>query len=517
MDEQLQRLQDIRWTFADDASAAARTLLQSGSWREQACAIKRNARRTIYRVEATPPMLVKVHHPADVRDRVKSLWRKAGLREFAAARRVAAAGVPTAPVVGCGVSGAVSFFAAVELLGTVKLRDAWAACLLDPSRRSALLDAVSRFAARFAAAGIRHWDMHPGNILVREAEGVADCFLIDLVGAVVTGDPLRVSHWDAIGWLTHLAPQITSGEVAQVLRASGIAQTGDAAGTVWRSLVREFSRRAATRWRGRRARLLSRSSICRRHDTEDGRWLLLTPFPLAAAEQAISQHRSLVRDNRMLKTDVKRRLARVALDPWLKGGTDAGDPHGASASDSRLLPRHLHQTSVVVKEFRRPKPLGRWAADCRSWFNHYRLAQLGLPATTALGWLKARDGRGYVVLTDVGQVNLREALAEPERQDRRTLLAAAGRLVAWLHQRAVFHRDLKATNFVVSDDPVFPVYLVDCDDVHFETRMTDDRRQRGLNQLLENLQDATDSDERNHLRQAYSTEMGAGTTGAGPV
>lgn len=215
-------------------------------------------------------------------------------------------------------------------------------------------------------------------------------------------------------------------------------------------------------WGRLRSALLGPGPLCRQHQSSNGRWLLLDPFPPATAEKAFDQHRQNLASKRdILKIDRKRQLSRVA-------------------GDGR---------SLVVKEFRKPGPWGRWRPDCRSWLNTRRLADHGIPVARCRAWLKHRDGRGFLILEDVGDLTLDEALRNAGSIGcQRRLLRAATRLAAWLHRARIVHGDLKLSNIMVpaeSADPRMPLTLIDSDAIHFNREPTPAARAKNLYQMLD--------------------------------
>ncbi|MBN2452582.1 MAG: hypothetical protein JXR77_19520 [Lentisphaeria bacterium] len=469
----------FRWFFAEDAPGASKESLRSGAWTREAVFVKGNRRRSIFRVPGAPGLIVKVDRPPGLADRLKALWRNAGAREFTCLRAVAATGLPVPRAVGWARRGRETLFAAIDLEPCEKLRTAWERARNDTGMRERLLPALQRFAAAFARARIVHPDMHTGNILVKDAGSRTELFLVDLAGARVLPPGREARPWHTAGWLTQLAPDLRPHEARRLLDAAGLLTPGSPANDLWPELLRRYGHETARRWRGRRCRLLATSSLCTRIEAREGLWLLRHPLDPTELMAALPGHRRQSEVGNMLKVDRKRRLSRVAL------------PSGP----------------VVVKEFVGPG-LGLWRADRRSWFCHYRMMPDVLPVCRCLGWLRGEDGHGYLVLEDVGTRSVRDAAAGLPASARRPLLRAAMHLVAWLHLLGIRHRDLKATNFVLRDAgrPGFPVTLVDCDAVRFDTTLTDRDRARALRQFLDNLPPGVSSREKLRAAVAYRQE-----------
>ncbi|MFA5204956.1 MAG: DUF374 domain-containing protein [Lentisphaeria bacterium] len=196
-----------------------------------------------------------------------------------------------------------------------------------------------------------------------------------------------------------------------------------------------------------------------RTDTAAGRWLLLPGLDADTAQALVDAHAAnLAAGTAVLKDDRKRVLSRVVRDG----------------------------RSWVVKEYRRPGPWGRFRADARAWRQSQRLHGWGRPVPAVLGWLRGRDGRGWLVQQDAGGTSLHWALkgAPPEQQGR--LLQHAAVIVARLQRRRIWHRDLKIANFLCNTTGPGPagMQLVDLDDVRFGAADTAARRARNLAPFL---------------------------------
>jgi hypothetical protein len=129
----------FEWDFAPAAPEALCQRLSRGHWGAEAEVLKRNRRRTIYRVPGAPGLIIKHDRPPSLRDRLKSLWRHAGRREYEATLLGHERGLPLASPVGVARRGSETLYAALELAGCVTLREAWARAQSDSAWRERLL------------------------------------------------------------------------------------------------------------------------------------------------------------------------------------------------------------------------------------------------------------------------------------------------------------------------------------------------------------------------------------------
>jgi len=155
--------------------------------------VKRGRHRTVYRlVLSAGTFFVKHYHTPDWKTTLRTILRGSKAeREWRAIRRVAAAGVPTVEPVAVA-SRRRGPFAGESVLVTRAIPDV--VCLhdwflrrmeergpLEPAQRRLLSAQLARLTAQLHAHGLRHGDLHAGNILMRfEQAGTLRLWLIDL-------------------------------------------------------------------------------------------------------------------------------------------------------------------------------------------------------------------------------------------------------------------------------------------------------------------------------------------------
>src|SRR5262249_5316576 len=98
---------------------------------------------------------------------------------YAITCEVARRGVATLEPLAWGEDAAGSYLVTRTLPGAVALADVLASPL-PPRLRQAIAKALGAFLARAHRAGVRHDDLHPGNVLFRQERGVIELYLIDL-------------------------------------------------------------------------------------------------------------------------------------------------------------------------------------------------------------------------------------------------------------------------------------------------------------------------------------------------
>jgi tRNA A-37 threonylcarbamoyl transferase component Bud32 len=452
------------WQYSKNADdLELRRLLESGDWGLQGITVKQNPKRTVSCVSAPSlgyRVYIKHDHPMSPRDRIKNLWRCKAKREFQAAQALSQAGVPVTPALAWGRQGKDSYLVTRELSDTREFKDVWEDCRENPDRRQQFLKGLAEFLQALFTAGVVHPDMHAGNVLGQIDGEQIRFFLVDVYGVALRAPLGEASRQALAVWLAGWTQELTDRE-NEVFQTTCTGLGPEAASAFWQGVKQRQTQVAGKHWPSRKAKLLKNSSLCERRQAPHGAWQLFRAFPLKAADAAVLQHRqNLQNQTNILKIDRKRQLTRVTFE----GRT------------------------LVVKEFRRPGPWGRWRSDCRSWLNTYRLKTYGLPAAQCLAWLKHDDGRGFLILEDVGDLDLHRALRDAQESPRqRELLHFAARLAAWLHQSRIVHGDLKLSNMMVLKaprNPQMPLSLIDSDSIRFNQRLTAARRAKNLCQML---------------------------------
>src|SRR5262249_44154814 len=99
--------------------------------------------------------------------------------EYSITREVARRGVATLEALAWGEDSRGSYLVTRTLPGAVALADVLASPL-TPRSRKGIAKALGAFLARAHRAGIRHDDLHPGNVLFRQGPGEIELYLIDL-------------------------------------------------------------------------------------------------------------------------------------------------------------------------------------------------------------------------------------------------------------------------------------------------------------------------------------------------
>jgi len=444
--------------------------LQNG----QARIVKHGPHRTVYRV-ALPGLDVYVKHYRlmDLRAWLRELVRPAkAFAEYQRALAVAARQVPTVAPVAVGrardrFGASDSYLITRSLDETVSLGDFLEQTL--PTRPSSqrtrlqhhLAEELGRFLARLHVQGIIHNDLHAGNILVRlQSDDTVRLFLIDL-HAIHVGRPL--------GWRARLANlvllnryfSIRSSRADRMRFWHAYYQQTTSEGNEHGGLAENHQERVLAQ----RLELQTWKSDLRFWRQRDGRAL--------DSNRYYQRVRSGVAVGHAIRDLDAGTLAALLVDP--------DEPFGRSGvkllKDSRSstvaeleIPLNGVLRSVIYKRFRVTSwtdpftALLRPTAALRSWVMGHGFRERDLPTARPLLVLhRRRHGllrEGYLLMEKVENaldlhafVQRLATLPAGERTPLlRRLIEQAARLILELHRRNLAHRDLKATNLLVSPE-----------------------------------------------------------------
>ncbi|MBI4566071.1 MAG: hypothetical protein HY716_15400 [Planctomycetes bacterium] len=401
-----------------------------GTWPAQI--VKENAARLVRRV--TPPqgpaLYLKLFKDRGIWARLRRLLADRAAHEFAVLEHLRRANIAAPIPVACGVREGCSYLATEEIAGAKVLKAEAAGRHWSRAERVGLMDALGRFVRRVHDAGVRHDDLHLGNILFVGSLGHPTLYIIDAHRASRRSRISLESRIRALGFLLlSMQPFFGVTDQLRFLRAYD------------RSLSLERVRRAYEVARERYA--ASRAARCiatgTQFQAERGAWLR-RPMTLREARDLI--HAKPLHE---IKSVGRRRLWLVASDRFVRE-----DPRAAA------IWMNAHALDV------------RHVATPRLW------ARVG---TRLVGeWLTdAQPLDAYVAS--------RFPAWPPSR--RREFAFRLARFVRGLHRNGVYHHDLKANNVLVRERPgeSLEFFAVDVDRVSFFRAVPAGRRLYNLAQL----------------------------------
>lgn len=422
----------VRGTVTSEAVPLLRSWLSGAS---QEVVVRERKIRPLCRLETTPPLFVKKFF----RRGCWGMERRRAEREFSNLRTAASRSVPVPRVVAVLHRPEASVVVTYEVprARTVLeiLRDG-----VEFSRRRDLFEGMGRLVARMDEAGLEHFDLHAGNILI-SGDRFSEPLLCDLHQAVFRRPSSRRRVFAVMRLLHSLLLRSTLTDRLRLAAAAG--------------LDREETRQVIRSWEEYR-RSWVRAWAERGPKNE----------PKPERTQGGWRRKGFDPDPAIAEADATppRKTSRYRSIRVLSGG---------------LAARVYDYRGIVGKA----RLILSGDEGKRFWRNALALRAMGVPVPKLLAWVR-RGGRSYLIGEWVPDA---VALAEYVKTapDRRALVRQVARFVRSLHEEwGVYHGDLTAYNILVVGGGAEPrLVLIDLGRVRFYSRVPIERRMFNLAQL----------------------------------
>jgi len=379
--------------------------------------VKESSLRAVRRVlpPRGPALYLKLFRERGVGAAMRRLVADRAAREYAVLDHLRRAGVTAAVPVACGTHDGASFLITREIPGAKILKD------LLPHRE--LIAALGTFVRAIHDAGVRHDDLHLGNVLVSGST----LHLVDVHRAAIRPKLARAERIEGLGFLLlSLHTLVSAADQRRFLNA----YWGERPSKALLLDLRHAFRKARERYSEDRTK---RCLISGREFEKAGGLMLRRPLSATAAKDALKAP-----PLREIKSVGRRRLWLATPDRFVREGPR-----------SKRIWRNAH--ALAVRHVATPR-LWAWSGD------------------RILGeWL-----------SDAAPLN--DYVDRPWKpQERRAFRAALARFVREMHRAGVHHGDLKANNILVRPGPQF--FIIDLDRAEFFPEVPLERRLSDLAQL----------------------------------
>ncbi len=497
--------ENVRWTLSGPAAQWVPEIIQPflvrGTDVPGMSVIKKTMARTVLRMgpPAVPvEIVVKVHRCSRLGERLKHLLRPSkAAQEWNMAGALAGIGVATFRPLAyaerrqgrllydcCLVSEAlpVSETLASVARGPMKL---W-----TREERRRLLESVAALVRRMHEGKIVHNDLHAGNLLCQRRDRGMRLFVLDLHSVrAVRRVSARARRRNLMQLLASIMSFTNVEERQHLLKCYARGNPALVRFVTWNANRIERAAESYRDWvyRSRTARCLQQSSEFDRQNLEGATVHFRREFGPEAIRQALKEHRGVLAgtNGQLLKISPGRSVSIVRI-PW------EGQRTAVCVKESRSYTWREALESL----FRGPK-------SRRIWMAAHGLTVRGVSACELLAaGERKRLGfarQCFVIMKALDDcVNLdhyvQTRLTCLEGPDlvrfKRAMAGAVGRFFAQLHDKRIYHRDLKPTNIMVrergQDDWHF--ILIDLDRVRFDRDVSFRRRARNLAQVASHFQ-----------------------------
>ncbi len=489
--------------------------------------IKHNARREVWRAEITGEALyLKYHFPERGFRGLRELFRPSPCRlEWESGLYATHAGIPAVEPIAAtsnlqrdGRPCGLLITRAVE--PAEPLSDFWRRLVTDANRtrlrqdKAQVIELLAEMIARSHQAGLEHLDMHAANILVqRTAPRQYRTVFVDLQSArrdvpitdhAVVRNLAQLNQW--------FRRHSTIGDRLRFLRAylrwrnefEAMYEHGRALELSYDALVRALvtaaGRHAERLWAQRDRRATRNGRYFTRLRVNGWRGVAMTRCKHVHAESPVTRlhcPRSWWREQLVAPLDL---LTPARADT-------CKDSHSAAVAQVKLP----HLDGAIEAIVKRPRARNGWrrlvqmfppSRSARGWTLGNALLHRDTPAARPLACLERRLGPlvlDSVLLTEAvpGAVDLdtflRRVYAESDRrtwaQTKRELALQLVRLVRLLEERGFDHRDCKASNVLVVQEPVLKLIWIDMDGLRRKRLRTRAAQLRPLARLHVSLLD----------------------------
>jgi serine/threonine protein kinase len=388
----------------------------------------------------------------------------------------------------------------------------------DPDRffekKARLIEGLAGLVGDMHRLGVHHRDLHGGNILVqRDGSQGPRHYVIDLHRAEVTG---RISKWKRLRSISQLffsmsAVMVDDDERTFIRLYKRKSQ--DFKGDTEKALkaIRRFGKRIRFRhFRSRQKRCLKKSTLFNKEKRGVLGWYWWRGAPIKEMESILSRLRSGQESpERVLKSSKE-----TTTSIWRIKSQEGAE---------KICLKHYHDQGLIYGM----KYLFRSSKAMKSWIAAHGLRVLRIPTAKPMALIEERRwrvlGDSFLImedLTDFPAIDRYVKSTFPingpsdRLEEKRAFIAAFAHTMRSLHDRGLFHKDLKAANILIkkTGNLNWKFYLIDLDGVSFEKGpLKASMRIVNLIQINASIPVQISSTDRLRFLLAYSSEQGLST------
>ena len=469
----------IQWHIRDNYEYLEQ-FLQHDEWTQRVELVKRNQRRSVYRLKVPTRddvIFIKHDHPKSLRNRVKSLWRYKEKDEYKTALELQRRGVSTVPLIGWGSRNPDSFLVTGTIPGTECFTDVWEECRCLPEIRQRFLVNLVSFLQSMANGGVVHFDFHPANILVSTCRESDWFFLVDFSNIKFVSMASLRQRFRLIQWLEGMLTGLSSKEQLMILNSVGLCPSAAQLNPARQAIVRYNQEKEYRMWPGRQHYFLRQSKRCDVIKSSLGKWRVVRPFDHNLALRVL---------NATVPMGGEKDLPGKSAQPSVSVTVD---------SQGYLITKFDNKTGLFFRSY-----------DRKFWLTAHRLTHHGIPVARVFAWLRTVEGHGYVIMEAPGENDLFSELNNADFAYKRRLLLNLARVLARIQNLRIQFQLLNTHNiFVKSEQKQRPRLIITTDDktVKFGVVMTIESRVASLAQVFETFPSTLDKVNKLRFLAAY--------------
>ncbi len=365
-----------------------------------------------------------------------------------------------------------------------------------------LIQRLADLVRRLHAARIYYRDLHAGNILVRETDGGPELFFIDLHRALqvpvlmqwmITDDlavlcnSLSLSRTDKIRFLRSYCTDLR--EYPADLRDTALL------------IGRRTEKLRLRRIRSRSKRCVKNSTVFEKKITWRERYHGRRDFGRVRAGACIGLHESEL----------------TAKTSTLKASSKSVLTAHDTAADGRVCVKGYRYLGLLYAA----KYMFRTSRALKSWKAAHALMVRGIDTPLPLAIVERRCGplklKSYLITR--WHPNARElntyvqTMTDTAPKTRTAFLAALAGVILNMHERGIYHADLKSNNILVEEreDGGWRFYIIDLDRVRFDHAVPFEKRVNNLAQINASVADCMTVRDRLKFFRIYAAGCGVYT------
>lgn len=348
--------------------------------------------------------------------------------------------------------------------------------------RARLCEDTARLVAEMHREGFFCRDLHAGNLLVVPADGASSrIYLVDLHKVWHTG---WVPLWMRMRDLAQLRNSLTVSRTIQLRFLGSYLRHANLPAESLGNCAERIAHKAARMWN---AHLKSRTKRCLKEssefaiDSSDSHTMYRRRlYPEDLIETLLKRHQQASQDDRVILKKTSKETVSVV------SATGSGMEYRVVIKESHFTTFLSRLRNTIVRSRAR-----------RNWIGAQALHVRGIATPDAMALVEYRSGvllRRTLLLTGyvVGSHELNEyvlmrynpaASAEAVRHKRRFIAALAG-LISDMHEKDIYHADLKSNNILVREEgDGWNLYLVDLDRIRCGPPLSFRERANNLAQI----------------------------------